>query len=95
MKQAGQPLRVGFLGTGYIADWHAKALGTIPGVSLVASGPYRYVAHPNYVAVLGELAGAAMIMRAAVTGPVAFVAFGFMLARRVRFESGALRGEIR
>ena len=29
-------MRVGFLGTGYIADWHAKALGTIPGVSLVA-----------------------------------------------------------
>ena len=36
MKQAGQPLRVGFLGTGYIADWHAKALSTIAGVSLVA-----------------------------------------------------------
>ena len=36
MKKAVQPLRVGFLGTGYIADWHAKALSTIPGVSLVA-----------------------------------------------------------
>jgi len=36
MKKAAQPLRVGFLGTGYIADWHAKALSTIPGVSLVA-----------------------------------------------------------
>src|SRR3954449_8628853 len=31
-----ESLRVGFLGTGYIADWHAKALGTIPGVSLAA-----------------------------------------------------------
>ena len=31
-----ESFRVGFLGTGYIADWHAKALGTIPGVSLVA-----------------------------------------------------------
>ena len=36
MKQAVKSLRVGFLGTGYIADWHAKALGTIPGASLVA-----------------------------------------------------------
>src|SRR5208283_2027164 len=36
IKKAAQPLRVGFLGTGYIADWHAKALSTIPGVSLVA-----------------------------------------------------------
>ena len=30
------PIRVGFLGTGYIADWHAKALSTIPAVSLDA-----------------------------------------------------------
>jgi nucleoside-diphosphate-sugar epimerase/predicted dehydrogenase len=36
MKRGVQPVRVGFLGTGYIADWHAKALDTIPGVSLVA-----------------------------------------------------------
>ena len=36
MKKAVQPVRVGFLGTGYIADWHAKALSTIPAVSLDA-----------------------------------------------------------
>src|SRR3954465_5075010 len=36
MKQTTNAIRVGFLGTGYIADWHAKALGTIPGVSLAA-----------------------------------------------------------
>lgn len=28
--------RVGLLGTGYIAEWHAKALATVPGVELVA-----------------------------------------------------------
>lgn len=36
MKKAVEPVRVGLLGTGYIADWHARALSTIPGVSLVA-----------------------------------------------------------
>lgn len=36
MKSVNQPVRVGFLGTGYIADWHAKALKTVPGTSLVA-----------------------------------------------------------
>jgi len=36
MKNTVQPIRVGFLGTGYIADWHAKALSTIPTVSLNA-----------------------------------------------------------
>jgi predicted dehydrogenase/nucleoside-diphosphate-sugar epimerase len=28
--------RVGFVGTGYIADWHARALATLPDVELVA-----------------------------------------------------------
>src|SRR5580765_5139735 len=31
----------------------------VPGASLVARGPYRFVRHPNYVGVLGELVGAA------------------------------------
>jgi predicted dehydrogenase/nucleoside-diphosphate-sugar epimerase len=35
-KNTLQPIRVGLLGTGYIADWHARALRTIPSVSLVA-----------------------------------------------------------
>jgi len=36
MNKAVQPIRVGFLGTGYIADWHAKALSMISAVSLDA-----------------------------------------------------------
>ena len=36
MGNADKPLRVAFLGTGYIADWHAKALRTVPGVELAA-----------------------------------------------------------
>jgi predicted dehydrogenase/nucleoside-diphosphate-sugar epimerase len=36
MKAEKRSIRVGFLGTGYIADWHAKALRTVPGCSLVA-----------------------------------------------------------
>src|SRR6185295_2123117 len=30
----------------------------VPGVPLVARGPYRWLRHPNYVGVVGELAGA-------------------------------------
>jgi nucleoside-diphosphate-sugar epimerase/predicted dehydrogenase len=33
---AGRLRRVALLGTGYIAEWHAKALATVPGTSLVA-----------------------------------------------------------
>jgi predicted dehydrogenase/nucleoside-diphosphate-sugar epimerase len=31
------PLEIGLLGTGYIADWHARALRAIPGVRLIAA----------------------------------------------------------
>jgi predicted dehydrogenase/nucleoside-diphosphate-sugar epimerase len=35
-KKTHQPLEIGFLGTGYIADWHATALRTVPGAVLAA-----------------------------------------------------------
>ena len=43
----------------------------VPGDPLVASGPYRYLRHPNYVGVVGELVGAALMTRALITGPLA------------------------
>jgi nucleoside-diphosphate-sugar epimerase/predicted dehydrogenase len=33
-KTASRPCRVGFLGTGYIADWHARALKSVTGATL-------------------------------------------------------------
>ena len=36
MGSTERPLAVGFLGAGYIADWHAAALRTVRGVSLTA-----------------------------------------------------------
>lgn len=35
-RSAGRPLRVGIVGAGYIADWHAGALTALQGVELVA-----------------------------------------------------------
>src|SRR2546423_5375829 len=29
-------LQIGFVGAGYIADWHARALRTLPGLNLLA-----------------------------------------------------------
>ena len=57
-----------------------------PGAPLLRTGPYRYLAHPNYLAVMGELAGTAMMMRARVTGPIVVIAFGLVLLARMRFE---------
>ena len=71
--------------------WSFRVL-VLPGVPLVTTGPYRYVAHPNYIAVIGELAGAAMMFGAKWTAPVALPLFGLALWARVRFETRALRG---
>jgi methyltransferase len=61
-----------------------------PGRPLERGGPYQYVAHPNYIAVVGELLGTAMMMGAVSSGPIAIAAFGAALAARVRFETRVL-----
>jgi methyltransferase len=63
----------------------------VPGVPLVVNGPYRWLRHPNYVAVMGELAGVAAVTGASVSGSVAIVAFGALLIKRIAVEERALR----
>jgi len=78
--------------------WAITALGerwtfrvvVLPGVPLVTGGPYRYVAHPNYVAVIGELVGTAMMVGAVVAGPLTIAAVALAIWARVRFEEQAL-----
>jgi len=70
--------------------WTFKVL-VLPGVPLVSDGPYRYVAHPNYIAVVGELLGAAMMFGARITGPMMVIAFGLALFARLKFEQRALQ----
>jgi methyltransferase len=62
----------------------------VPGASRIAHGPYRYISHPNYVGVVGELAGVAMMTRAAIAGPLVIAGFGALLARRIAVERAAL-----
>jgi len=62
----------------------------LPGAPLVTAGPYRFLRHPNYAGVVGELAGMALFVGAAVTGPIALVAFSWLLARRIRAEEKAI-----
>jgi methyltransferase len=89
-----------FLASKALKYWAIRSLGerwsfrvlVQPGRPLVRSGPYAYIAHPNYVAVLGELVATAMMVGAPVTGPIMTAAFGIVLWRRVRFESRVLRG---
>jgi len=61
-----------------------------PSVPLVASGPYRHLRHPNYVAIVGELLGMAAITRAPVAGIASLLVFGVLLWKRVQVEEQAL-----
>jgi methyltransferase len=70
--------------------WTYKVL-MLPGVPLVTSGPYRFVRHPNYVGVVGELVGMALITGARVSGPLGLVFFSWLLMRRIQAEDRALR----
>ena len=59
----------------------------VPGSRSVVTGPYRIMRHPNYVAVVGEVVGVALMMRAVITGPIALLVFGALLVRRITVEN--------
>ena len=62
-----------------------------PDASRVSHGPYAWMNHPNYVAVVGELIGFAIVVGAWLTGPIATTVFGLLLRQRIRVENAALR----
>ena len=62
----------------------------VPGAPLVAAGPYRFLRHPNYLAVVGEFLGAALMTGALVSGPAATLAFGVLLKKRIAAEERLL-----
>ena len=63
----------------------------LPGVPLVTGGPYRLMRHPNYVGLMGEIAGVALMMRAPFTGTGAAIVFGALLLARIRVEERLLK----
>lgn len=67
----------------------------VPGAARVAAGPYRYLNHPNYVAVIGEIVAIALAAGALITGSIAVAFFGALIARRVRVENRALDAILR
>lgn len=58
---------------------------------LVAHGPFRYVRHPNYIVVVGEIFVAPMVLGLVWVAVVFSVANAVMLAIRIRAEEAALR----
>lgn len=61
-----------------------------PGQALVARGPYRWLKHPNYLVVIGEIAVLPMVFGLAAYAAVFSVLNASVLWVRVRAESEAL-----
>ena len=67
----------------------------VPGSVRIATGPYRFVPHPNYVAVVGEFIGIALLTDARVSGPATLLLFGALLVKRIADEERMLRTSTR
>jgi methyltransferase len=83
-----QGLRVWVLAT-LGSRWTTRII-VLPGVPLVTAGPYRYLAHPNYAVVAGEIALLPLALHLPLTALVFTVLNGLVLAIRIRSEGRAL-----
>ncbi len=100
-----QPLQLGwlavFLALQALRAWVLLTLGRrwttriiiLPGAPLVRRGPYRFLSHPNYLVVIGEIA----VLPLCLGWPGYALAFSLanalVLAIRIRAENAALRSE--
>lgn len=69
--------------------WSYKVL-ILPGAPLVTAGPYQFISHPNYLAVVGEIVSVALIVWAPITGTLATIGFGWLMIQRMKVEDRAL-----
>jgi methyltransferase len=69
--------------------WNTRVI-VVPGLPLVSSGPYRYLSHPNYVAVVVEGVALPLVHAAWITALVFTVANAALLTVRLRVENDAL-----
>lgn len=87
-----------FIGAKLLKYWAIAVLGirwtyrvlVPPASTRVLVGPYRLLRHPNYLAVVGEIVGAALIAHAPVAGTIATLGFTALLLLRIRVEERAL-----
>ena len=71
--------------------WTTRII-VLPGAPLVATGPYRFVSHPNYLVVIGEIAVLPLCLDLPWFALVFSAANLAVLAIRVRAENAALVG---
>lgn len=69
--------------------WNTRVI-VVPGLAPVRTGPYRWLSHPNYVAVVAEGVALPLVHASWVTALVFTIANAALLAVRLRHENAAL-----
>jgi len=69
--------------------WNTRIV-VVPGAAPVTGGPYRFVRHPNYVAVIAEMLALPMVHGAWLTALVFSLGNAWLLRVRIRAEEQAL-----
>lgn len=87
-----------FVAAQFLRYWAIISLGSlwntriiiVPGSKLVQYGPYKYFKHPNYMAVIAELAVLPLMFSCFVTAIVFSAVNLLLLKRRIAIEENAL-----
>jgi methyltransferase len=99
----GEPVHLPLLGLFLLLQagriWVIRTLGprwttriiVLPGAPLVTGGPFRFVSHPNYLIVIGEIAVLPLIFGLSEIALIFSLLNAAVLAIRVRAEERALR----
>ena len=98
LPELGLPMMALLAASMALRYWAVTTLGRrwttrvvcVPGLEVVTSGPYRFVRHPNYVAVVIEMFALPLVHTAWWTAIVFSVANLLVLRTRIRIEEAAL-----
>jgi methyltransferase len=71
--------------------WTTRII-VLPGAPLTVAGPYRFLAHPNYLVVIGEIAALPMCFGLPWLSLIFSIANAGLLSIRIRAENAALIG---
>jgi methyltransferase len=88
----------GYLGLQGLRLWTLRTLGprwttriiVLPRQPLVAAGPYRFLSHPNYAVVVGEIAMLPLVLGLPLLAACFTILNAAVLAIRIRAENRAL-----
>jgi protein-S-isoprenylcysteine O-methyltransferase Ste14 len=85
----------GVAGLSFLGDADARlamddANHCAPGTPLVSAGPYRFLSHPNYAVVAGEIAVLPLALSLPLLALVFVILNAMVLAIRIRAENRAL-----